>query len=113
MPKAIVQNITPLHNRSLGDLVDELGAVNAQIAELEGRQRLLKTALIAAGIDKAEGAEFAATILPETMVSALDVKRIAADMGGSWCARFLRWSKRSATVRVAPVSQSASLPKAA
>ena len=110
MSKAI-PIISPLHNRPLGDVVDELGAVNAQIAELEGRQKMLKATLIAAGIDKAEGAAFAATVIPEAMVSTLDVKRIAAEMGESWCARFSRWSKRSATVRVAPLP--ASLPKAA
>ena len=44
-------------------MVDQLGLVNAQIAALEKQAKAIKAELVAAGLDKIEGAEFCATIV--------------------------------------------------
>jgi hypothetical protein len=44
------------------EIVDELGVINQQIAELEATARKLKQALIARGVGKYEGSEFFAEV---------------------------------------------------
>ena len=43
MPKATrILPLSPYHNISTGDLVDELGTLKARIADLEAREKLLR-----------------------------------------------------------------------
>jgi hypothetical protein len=84
MPKATVQTITStLHNFALPALVDELGTVKAQIAELETRERSLRDELIARGPATAEGLCYSASIT-EAVRWTLDAKSVRSEMGDAW-----------------------------
>src|ERR1700688_5185432 len=84
MPKATVQDITrPLHNLALPALVDELGTLKAQIAELETREKSLRDELIARGSAIAEGLSYSASIT-EAVRWTLDAKTVRSEMGDGW-----------------------------
>lgn len=62
MPKAIA-DLTPvssLHNSSVGELVDHLGQIKAEAAEIKAVEDALKAELIARGVTEAEGQSFPA-----------------------------------------------------
>jgi hypothetical protein len=61
---------------SVGDLIDELGTVNAELADLEKRKERLRDALIAAGVSEGEGTLFRATV-SHAEVSRVDWKAVA------------------------------------
>src|SRR5438045_1697046 len=61
MPKA-VPIISPFHNLSAGDVADQLGAVKAEIADLEDRERNLRDELIRRGGAEIDGTLYRATI---------------------------------------------------
>jgi hypothetical protein len=108
MPKATVQNITSaLHNLALPALVDELGDLKAQIAELEAREKSLRDELIARGSSIAEGRSYSASIT-EAVRWTLDAKSVRSEMGDAW------WNARCqqavvTTVAVKPRAGSAQL----
>jgi len=89
---------TQFDNLSTGQLVDELGQVKAEAAEIELREKALKAALIARGVTEAEGALFRATVT-EALRETIDTERVKVEMGAAW------WSARgkigiATTVRV-------------
>jgi hypothetical protein len=62
----------------LASMVDELAALKAQIAPLQEREQMIKTALKETGLERIDGAEHTAVvILSEREV--LDSKRLKAD----------------------------------
>ncbi|HLJ18974.1 MAG TPA: hypothetical protein VKU84_02185 [Stellaceae bacterium] len=72
-----------LHNYSAGDLVDELGALKADLANLKSREDAIRAELIGRGVTEAEGALFRATITEATRWT-LDTDRVKAEMGQAW-----------------------------
>jgi hypothetical protein len=87
MPKATVNSTsTPsiFDNLSIGEIVDQLGHVKAEAAEIKAREDALKAALTAKGVTEAEGMLFRATV-SEALREALDSDKIREEMGPSWC----------------------------
>src|SRR5262249_26195221 len=99
MPKAI-PILSQFHNLSAGDLADDHGQICAQIVDLETRKRTIAGELIRRGVTEAEGALFRSLVVAETMVTTLDRHGIEKEMGEAWIARFLKFSKRSAFVKM-------------
>ena len=104
MPKAVanIAALSPLHNLSAGDLVDQLGTVKAQIADLETREKALRDELIHRGATSIDGAACSASIT-EAVRWTLDAKTVKAEMGEAW------WNARCrrslvTTVAVKPLS---------
>lgn len=64
-------------NNDIKNIVDELGQVAAEIAELTARQDALKAELIAAGVDAVEGDLFRATVSLVTPSPRVDWATIA------------------------------------
>jgi hypothetical protein len=86
MPKAgehSTQPVSLFHNLSIGELVDQLGHVKAEAAEIKAREDALRAELIARGITEAEGMLFRATVTEATRWT-LDAERIKAEMGELW-----------------------------
>jgi hypothetical protein len=54
MPKATanIVSASPYHNLPVGDLADQLGAVKAEIAVLEAREKSLRDELIRRGVSE-------------------------------------------------------------
>jgi hypothetical protein len=82
MPKATVI-LSQFHNLPAGDLVDRLGALKAEIADLESREKALRDELIRRGVPAIEGALYDATIT-EAVRWTLDSKGVKAEMGSAW-----------------------------
>jgi hypothetical protein len=82
MPKAVT-SISQFHNLSAGDLVDRLGALKAEIADLEAREKTLRDELVRRDVPTIEGTVYDATIT-EAVRWTLDTKAVKAEMGGSW-----------------------------
>ena len=68
------------------ELADELGEVKAAIAELTGRERALKDALIATNIAEIEGERYRAAITIYDRVT-LDMEAARKKLGEVWCQR--------------------------
>jgi hypothetical protein len=90
MPKATghltsVPSVSPLHNLSAGDLVDQLGSLKADLADLKAHEDTLRAELISRKLSEAEGALFRATVTEATRWT-LDAERIKTEMGDDWCA---------------------------
>src|SRR5215469_207962 len=85
MPKAIrdIVSLSPYHNLSAGDLVDRLGALKAEIADLEAREKLPRAELIDRRTACAEGSVYSATIT-EAVRWTLDTSAVKAEMGSAW-----------------------------
>jgi hypothetical protein len=107
-----ISEITSYHNMVSGDLADEHGRLGAEIAALEARRKAIAAELVRRGEASAEGELFTATIVSEAMVANVDRKAIEGEMGEAWIARFLKWSKRCASVRTAPRAAAADLATA-
>jgi hypothetical protein len=75
--------ITTLHNHTIGQLVDELGQVKAEAAEIKAREDLLKAELTARDVTEAEGDLFRATVTVASRWT-LDAERVKAEMGVGW-----------------------------
>ena len=105
MPKATVQIITrSLHYLALPALVDELGTLKVQIAELETREKSLRDELIARGSATAEGRNYSASIT-EAVRWTLDAKSVRSEMGDTWWnARCRRGVVTTVAVKPRPVS---------
>lgn len=102
MPDTHIATITTLRPRkpTLGDLVDLLGDLKAQIADLEVEERTIMEKLKTAGKDSVEGRRYRATISAESCRSTIDRKAIESDMGEAWLAKYLKWGKPSCTCTV-------------
>jgi hypothetical protein len=72
------------HNLSIGELVDQLGHVRAEAAEVKAREDALRAELISRGVESAEGVLFRATVSDNTRWM-LDAARIREEMGELWC----------------------------
>ena len=105
MPKATatVAEISPLNNIPAGDLADQNGRLGAEIAALEARRKAVAAELVRRGAD-VEGMMFRSTIVAETSVTTLDRAAIERDMGETWIAKYLKWSRHCASVRTAPLA---------
>jgi hypothetical protein len=74
---------SPLHNLPLGEIVDQLGRVKAEAAEIKAREDLLKAEMITRGVSEAEGELFRATVTTASRWT-LDAERVKAEMGAGW-----------------------------
>jgi len=84
MPKATAQIITStLHNLALPAIVDELGTLKVQIADLEAREKALRDELIGRGSAVVEGMLYSASIT-EAVRWTLDAKTVRSEMGDAW-----------------------------
>jgi hypothetical protein len=83
-----------MSKQNLTALVDELGAVKAEVAELTKRERELKAALIAAGVDTVDGRYFRAAIV-RTESTVVNWKEVAKR-----CSRQLIAAHRTVKQRV-------------
>jgi hypothetical protein len=87
MPKAThhsTQALSLFHNLSVGELVDALGHVKAEGAEVKAREDALRAELLARGVTEAEGMLFRASISQCTRWT-LDAGRIRQELGELWC----------------------------
>ena len=82
MPKATVI-LSQFHNLPAGDLVDRLGALKAEIAALEAREKALRDELIRRNVPAIEGAIYDATIT-DAVRWTIDTKAVKAEMGAAW-----------------------------
>jgi hypothetical protein len=80
---ANIASISPLHNLPPAQLADQLGALKAEIAALEVREKTLRDELLRRGVTEAEGALFSATIT-QAVRWTLESKIVKAEMGASW-----------------------------
>jgi predicted transcriptional regulator len=90
MPKASanltsVPSVSPFHNLTTGAIVDRLGALKAQLADLKGDEEALRGELIARKVEAAEGDLFRATVT-EALRQSLDTDQVKAEMGERWYA---------------------------
>ena len=85
MPKAVanIASVSPHHNLPLGDLADQLGALKAEIAALEAREKALRDELIARATATVDGALYTASIT-EAVRWTLDAKAVRGEMGDAW-----------------------------
>jgi hypothetical protein len=85
MPKATgdIIPITTLHNLPLGEIVDQLGRVKAEAAEIKAREDLLKAELTTRGVSEAESDLFRATVTVASRWT-LDAEHVKAEMGVGW-----------------------------
>jgi len=88
MPKAdnhltAIPSVSPFHNLTTGSIVDRLGALKAQLADLKGDEEALRGELIARKVEAAEGDLFRATVT-EALRETLDTERVKAELGERW-----------------------------
>ena len=76
-------------NLPTGELVDQLGSVKAEIADLETRQQSLRAELLKRCITEAEGAVYAATVT-QAVRWTLDAKAVRAELGDDCLERALQ-----------------------
>ena len=102
MPKATanIATISPLHNLPLSDVVDQLGSIKTQIADLETREKALRDELIARKATEASGKLYDASITSAVRWT-LDSKAVKAELGTDWYDRHCRQAVVT-TVKVAP-----------
>lgn len=82
---------TTLDNHDTGAIVDELGALKADIAELEAREKALRDELVRRKITVAEGALFRATVATAVQWR-LDNAAIKSAMDDRWVRQHSRQS---------------------
>jgi hypothetical protein len=90
MPKA-VSIISQFHNLPVGEIVDQLGSVKAEIADLETREKTLRAELLRRCVIEAEGDQYAAAVI-QAVRWTLDTKSVRAEMGDAWFDRRCRQS---------------------
>lgn len=73
-----------MKSRTVSELVDDLGAVRAEMAELESRDKALREELIRRQVTEASGRLYRMAIVAATR-STLDAKGIRREMGDTWC----------------------------
>jgi len=85
MPKApaIIASSNPFHNLSAGQLADQLGALKADIADLETREKQLRDELVRRGLSEVEGNLFRATI-SEAVRWTIETAKVKEEMGEAW-----------------------------
>jgi hypothetical protein len=75
--------VSPYHNRSVGDLADEIGTLCTEIADLEARRKVFREELIRRDVAEAEGTLFRATV-SEAVRWTVDSAKVKAEMGAAW-----------------------------
>jgi hypothetical protein len=101
MPKATTNStsfVSLFHNLSIGELVDAIGHVKAEAAEIKAREDALRTELISRGVTEAEGMLFRATVT-EAARWTLNAEQIREEMGEAWAMQRSKCST-STTLRV-------------
>ena len=76
------------HNLDDAVLADELGAVSAELRQLERRKQLLREAILQRGLDLIRGAQFEVPIVERTRAS-LDEHSLRVDMGDNWVEQYV------------------------
>jgi hypothetical protein len=99
MPKATAI-ISPFHNLPVGEIVDQLGTVKAEIADLETREKTLRAELLSRCVFEAEGAQYAAAVT-QAVRWTLDAKAVRAELGDAW------WNQRCKQALVTTVTVAA------
>jgi hypothetical protein len=99
MPKAI-SVVSQFDNLPIGEIVDQLGTVKAEIADLEAREKTLRAELLKRCVFEAEGAVYAATVT-QAMRWTLDAKAVRAELGDNW------WNARCKQALVTTVTVAA------
>ena len=104
MPKSTLKTTETslFHNLTSADLVDIHGQLGAEIAELDARRKAIGAELVARGVQCVKGGQFESTVVSEAMVATIDREAIERDMGESWLAKYLKWTRRCASVRTTP-----------
>lgn len=87
--------------RSIASIVDELGLLKAQMADLADREKSLKSHLIACGRSECDGSMFRATVSRADRVT-LDSNAVRSVLGEELCRQF---EKRSEVVTVRVVAR--------
>jgi predicted phage-related endonuclease len=90
MPKAI-PTVSQFDNLPVGELVDQLGSVKAEITDLETREKSLRAELLKRCVIEAEGAQYAAAVT-QAIRWTLDTKSVRSEMGDVWFDRRCRQS---------------------
>jgi hypothetical protein len=80
---ANIASVSLFHNLPPHDLADQLGALKAEIAELEAREKALRGELLRRGITQIEGAQYGAAVTNAVRWT-LDTKAVKAEMGTAW-----------------------------
>jgi hypothetical protein len=84
MPKATrILSSSRYHNLSAGDLVDRLGALKAEIGNLQIREKALRDELIRRGSSSVDGAVYSASITDAVRWSR-DTAAVRTEMGSDW-----------------------------
>ncbi len=78
-----VPSVSPFHNLATGAIVDRLGALKAQLADLKADEEALRGELIVRKVEAAEGDLFRATVT-EALRQSLDTEQVKAEMGERW-----------------------------
>jgi hypothetical protein len=99
MPKA-TPIVSQFHNLPVGEIVDRLGTLKAEIADLETREKDLRAELLKRCVIEAEGAQYAATVT-QAMRWTLDAKAVRAELGDAW------WNQRCKQALVTTVTVAA------
>ena len=99
MPMA-VSILSPFHNLPIADVVDQLGCVRAQIADIETREKALRDELLRRGVSEATGTLYDATVAASVRWT-LDTKAVKAELGTDWYDAHCRQSMVT-TVAVKP-----------
>ena len=84
----------PAAPETVGEIADRYGELLAQKAEIETELKELQRRFKASGQREAEGRLFRLAMGDDCMTTTLDRKAIEAEMGETWTARFLKFSKR-------------------
>ncbi len=80
---------------TMAELADRVGELKAAKAEIEGYIDHLRELFAASGRAEAEGALFRVALGAESEAATIDRKAIERDMGESWIAKYLKWSRRA------------------
>ncbi len=101
MPKATPSiSPSPFHNLPVGEVVDRLGSIKTQIADLEIREKALRDKLLRRGITTAAGDAYDASVT-QAVRWTIDTKALKAEFGADWYDRHCRQALVT-TVKVEP-----------
>ena len=104
MSKAPVNivSVSPYLNLPAGDLADQLGALKAEIAVLENREKSLRDELIRRGVSECRGEAFGASVT-QAVRWTLNTAAVKAEIGLPWYDAHCRQSSVT-TVSVKPLA---------
>jgi len=84
-----ISSISAFHNLPDAAVVDQLGSIKAQIANLETREKALRDELLRRNVSAIEGAAYSATVASAVRWT-LDTKAVKAELGADWYDRHCR-----------------------